>query len=115
MRIIGWIFGIPLATVILVFSIANRGDVTIDLWPLPITANLPVYLIGLGGLALGILLCVFTLGIAAFWWRVRAKHGERKLTALQKEMSALQEKLDDLQKPPPVLSLPNPDRKTTSQ
>ncbi len=114
MRIIGWLFSIPLALVVVIFSVANRGNVVVDLWPLPITIDLPVYMIGLGGLALGVVLCILTLGIAAFWWRTRAKHFERRPAAAQAEMSTLREQLADSQKAAPVLSLPHPDRKVAS-
>lgn len=46
---------IPVALAVVVFALANRQPVTIDLWPLPFAVDLPVYLAVLGALALGLL------------------------------------------------------------
>lgn len=46
---------IPVALAVVVFALANRQLVTIDLWPLPFAVDLPVYLAVLGALALGLL------------------------------------------------------------
>lgn len=46
---------VPAALAVVVFALANRQPVTLDLWPLPFAVDLPVYLAMLGALALGLL------------------------------------------------------------
>ena len=52
-RLLFWIVLVPLAAVLVVFSVANRGGVTLDLWPLPYQVDLPLYLVLLGALIVG--------------------------------------------------------------
>ena len=113
-KIIGWIIGVPLALVILVFSVANRGNVAVDMWPLPIVTEIPIYLIAFAGLALGLIVGIFTMGIAAFFWRSRARRYARRMEASRKEAGSLREELEEARKAQPVLALPQPDHRTVS-
>ncbi len=59
-RFPGWIVGVPFALLISWFAVSNRGPMTLELWPLPGSIEVPVYLGILGGLGIG-----FVLGAAA--------------------------------------------------
>ena len=51
-----WIYGLGggvLLVVLVLFSIANRTVVTVNLWPMPFTSELPLALAILGGLLFG--------------------------------------------------------------
>ena len=79
------------------FAVANRDDVTVDLWPLPIVdLQIPLYAI--------VLLAGFVgfIGGAAVGWlsaggaRRRARNAARRAQALEKDLTTLGEKIDDL-------------------
>lgn len=60
LRFPGWVLGVPLALLISWFAVSNRGSVTLEMWPIPETVEVPIYLAVLGALGLG-----FVLGAAA--------------------------------------------------
>ena len=71
-----------------VFALANREVVTVNLWPLPFDKPMPLYIAVLGAVALGLI-----LGAAASWparerMRRRARAGERRAVALERESAA---------------------------
>lgn len=68
MRVIGWIVGLPVAVLVLMFAVANRGPVTVSLDPFDTAAptafvELPLFLILFATLFLGVL-----VGGAAVWF-----------------------------------------------
>ncbi len=80
------------------FSVTNRQDVGVDLWPLPITdLQLPLYAM--------ILIAGFVgfMGGAAVGWlsaggaRRRARNEARRAQALEKNLNSLGEKIDTLE------------------
>ena len=90
MRLLYRLIFIPIAIVFVVFAVANRHDLTLMLWPLPFEIDLPVYVAVLGALVAGIL-----IGGSAQWfsdgkWRRRARAGNRKANALERELTTLQ-------------------------
>jgi uncharacterized integral membrane protein len=86
-RVVAWIVGLPLAVVVVVFAVANRQTVELDLWPLPYSIDLPIYLAVLVPLLLGLLLgAAFMLPplVAA---RRRARHERRRAESLERQAS----------------------------
>ncbi len=76
------------AVVAVVFALANRDVVTVNLWPLPFDKPMPLYIAILGAVALGLI-----LGAAASWparerMRRRARAGERRAAALERAAAA---------------------------
>jgi putative membrane protein len=61
-RLVGWIAGLPVALLLALFAAANRHDIRLELWPLPWSVDLPVYLAVLGALGLGLV-----IGLAVAW------------------------------------------------
>lgn len=77
-----------LAVLAVVFALANREVVTVNLWPLPFDKTMPLYIAVLGAVALGLI-----LGAAAAWparerMRRRARAGERRAAALERAAEA---------------------------
>ncbi len=94
MRRFSWIITVPITIVIVVFSIANRQPVTIDLWPFEFDEplRLPLFLLVLGALLVG-----FCIGAAVMWIsdgrvRNRARENYYKASHLQREVAALKRK-----------------------
>ncbi len=77
-----------LCALAVVFALANREVVTVNLWPLPFDKPMPLYIAILGAVALGLI-----LGAAAAWparekMRRRARAGERRAAALERAAAA---------------------------
>jgi lipopolysaccharide assembly protein A len=68
MRIAGWIVGVPLAVLVAAFAVANRQPIRLDLWPLPLSVDLPAYLAVLGPLLAGVL-----VGAVGTWLSLAAR------------------------------------------
>ena len=67
---------IPFGFVVIAFAIANRGAVEVSLDPLPFSFAVPLYLVAMGGLAVG-----FAVGAVAAWL---AGHGGRRRSRLDR-------------------------------
>ncbi len=81
---------IPVAAVFVIFAVANRHVLTLNLWPLPLEIDLPVYIAVLGALAAGM-----AIGGSAQWlsdgkWRRRARAGRREATALERRLTLVE-------------------------
>jgi uncharacterized integral membrane protein len=82
MRHLGRILLIIVAVLVVAFAIANRGPVTLNFWPLPFAATVPLYLVMLGALALGVAVGGIATWVRGGRWRKRARAAERESKAL---------------------------------
>ncbi|MPY70275.1 MAG: DUF1049 domain-containing protein [Alphaproteobacteria bacterium] len=87
MRILRRALFIVIALVAVVFAVSNRGTVTLNLWPLPFEAALPVYLVVLGAAGLGLILGVTVSWLAKERMWLRARSAERRADGLQREVT----------------------------
>lgn len=56
-KVIYWVLAVPLAAVIIVFSLNNRAEVALDLWPFDILAfPIPLFSVALACMAVGFLI-----------------------------------------------------------
>jgi uncharacterized integral membrane protein len=83
-----WLALLPVALIVVVFSVANRQFVTISFEPLPGAIELPLFAVGFAGIAAG-----FVLGAIGAWWagrgrRKQARADRRSLRELTKKVSA---------------------------
>lgn len=95
MRRLAWIVTLPLTLVIVVFAVANRQTVTLDLWPLEMGYRLPLF-----ALVLACLLFGFVCGIAIMWLaagktRHRARESHYRASSLEREVAYLKRKQHD--------------------
>lgn len=79
-----------LVLVLVVFSVSNRGAVTISIFPLPYEVTVPIYLVFFGGLFMGFLLAGFVA-----LWRSAMVGAERRRA--RRERSELARKVDSLE------------------
>ncbi len=89
MKRLSWILTLPLMVVAVVFAIANREAVTLDLWPLEISIQAPLFVMVLGSIVVGLF-----AGGAAVWFsggqaRRRARAARRQVAELERELSRL--------------------------
>jgi putative membrane protein len=95
MRLIYWLIAGPLIILAVLFALSNRDLVDLEIWPLPFSLPAPVYLVALGGLAVGF----FAGGIVAWFGagrtRARARAAERALRARDVELEDLRRKVKE--------------------
>ena len=91
MKILSKLLAIITATITLIFTLSNRAEVTVSLWPFDITVSAP-----LGLFVLGVWLFGMLIGATVVWLSM-IPH-KRLSRQLVREVSALETKLDELQK-----------------
>jgi len=73
----------------LVFSILNRGNVSVDLWPLTRSFEIPLFLIAIVPLIVG-----YSIGRINGW--LRSSSYKKKMKHSSKELEELHEKIKEL-------------------
>ena len=101
MRLLTWIVMLPLAIVIIAFSVANRQTMTLDLWPLPATADVPVFMVVLVGLLVGFLWGGLVAWVSGGKARRNARLNGQRARKAERELSLLRDKtMDEIPQPP---------------
>ena len=90
MKPLFWIVGVPLIFCGVVFAIANRAPVSVDLWPIADRIEMPLFVALIGALYSG-----FGLGAAIAWWAGRhsrrtGREAIRRVGQLEAELQRLQ-------------------------
>ena len=88
MKILFWVVVAFVVIVLVLFTVSNRATVTVGLWPLPQSLELPLYLALLAALLLG-----FIAGGVCVWFAGRsrrrvARERARRVVALERELAA---------------------------
>jgi len=96
-RLLSWIILTPLAVVIVVFAVSNRASVTVALWPLPFTWQLPLFLVVLAGALVGFVLGAAVAWISAGKARRRARAKTRELESTLRDVAYLQHRVATLE------------------
>ncbi|GEO81081.1 LapA family protein [Pararhodospirillum oryzae] len=81
-----WLVGLPLAVVIAVFAVNNRIEAEVSLWPTPFSVDLPVYLLVLGGVALGLVAGALMMWLSAVSLRVRLHNRDLEIRSLKRNL-----------------------------
>ncbi|MFD2262013.1 lipopolysaccharide assembly protein LapA domain-containing protein [Lacibacterium aquatile] len=87
MRRLSLLITLPLTLVCIIFAVANRQPVTIDLWPFALAVETPAFVLVLGTLFLGLLCGAGLSWIPLLNWRTRAKAREKKISKLEQELA----------------------------
>ncbi|AIB10658.1 hypothetical protein ABAZ39_01215 [Azospirillum argentinense] len=90
MRFIALIIAVPIALAAVLFAISNRGLVTLSLWPLPFTLEVPVYLATLVALVIGFLAGGVVAWNAQRRHRRRARRSSDRVSYLERELKETQ-------------------------
>jgi lipopolysaccharide assembly protein A len=88
-RRLSWLISVPITLITIIFAVWNRQLVTLDLFPLPLAPELPVYLLVLGSLFIG-----FILGGLTAW--IAARPARRQRRRMRAESDALAREVADL-------------------
>lgn len=89
--LLGWILGLPIAVVAITFAVNNRHMVKADLWPLPFSVDIPLYLAMLVPLALGLILGGAMAWIGGSRVRRLARRERRRLRDLEEQVEQLRQ------------------------
>lgn len=87
-RILGWLLAFPLIVLAVVFAVANRHDLRLELWPLPWVLDLPVYLAVLGALVLGMIIGAVATWLSGHSARANARLHRRRAESLERQLDA---------------------------
>ncbi len=85
MKRFSWILTLPLIAVAVIFSIANRESVTLDLWPFELSLQLPLFVILLVCIAFGLVVGGMATWLSAAPARRRARQARRRVAELERE------------------------------
>ena len=111
-RFLSWVFMLPAAAVVIVFAVANRGVVLVDLWPLAVAVEAPFSLFLLTALAVG-----FAFGAFGAWIsgararaqvRATARANARRAEAAERDLESLRHRAERAPKLAPEGALPPP-------
>ena len=89
MRILGWVIGIVIAIVAIVFAIHNHQILTLDLWPVPFVLTAPLFALVLASALVGLLLGWLFAWIGAGRWRRLARQRGRDIASLRTTVAQL--------------------------
>ncbi|MEE8271995.1 MAG: lipopolysaccharide assembly protein LapA domain-containing protein [Alphaproteobacteria bacterium] len=89
MRYLSWIITLPIALVVILFSVSNREPVTLGIWPLPFTVGVPLFLVVLAVLVLGIFVGGTVAWLSGRRYRRLARRQRGRLAALTAEVELL--------------------------
>ena len=97
-KVIFWIVVAPMAAAIIVFSVNNRTDVVLDLWPLDtVPVPVPVYALALAAVVVGFLAGGVVAWNSAGKSRRRARTESRRADQAERDLAAAQDRIERLQ------------------
>jgi len=88
MKFLWWIVLALAALVLILFAVSNRETVSVGLWPLPVLAELPLYLVVLGTLILGFVVGQLVAWIGGWRWRREARRLRDRIAGLERQLAA---------------------------
>ncbi len=88
-RFLVWIVIPPIAVILSLFAIANRGNVIVSIDPLPFTFALPLHLVVLGSLAVGLIAGYLVMWVSGHRTRRDFRRTRRRLATVESELHAI--------------------------
>lgn len=95
MRFLFWLLAIPVAAAAACFAVANRGPVSLELWPLPFVVEAPAFLAVLLALVSGILLGGIATWISGGRARREMRRRGRRIDTLEHEVETMRRRTID--------------------
>ena len=98
-KVFFWIVVMPLAAAVVVFSVNNRADVVLDLWPLDlVTVPLPVFAVVLAGVFAGFFMGGLVAWISGAKTRRRARREGQRADRAERELEDAETRLERQQR-----------------
>jgi len=85
-RLVHWLVTAPVALVLVVFALSNRGTVDLNFWPFDFVLEAPIYLLVLLLLVIGFALGEFVAWIMRGSHRRERRVQAKRITALEREL-----------------------------
>ena len=87
MTLIRWLITLPVVIVTIAFCVANPQNISVTWSPVHTPADIPLYTIGLGALALGFIWGVFLMGLQAIRLRLLTRRQRKQIEKLDKTLA----------------------------
>ena len=91
-HLLSLIIGVPVAVVVVIFSIANRDRVTADLWTFEVSQSLPLFVLVLCSFVVGFLVGAAIMWLSSGRTRDKARENYYKASHLERELAAIRRK-----------------------
>lgn len=114
MKRFSWILTLPLIVVAVIFAIANREPITLDLWPFEASPRLPLFVILLACVGFGLAVGGLATWLSAVPARQRARQARRRVAELEREAVRLRQERDRAVGAPEPAPEPKPEPKRRS-
>ena len=88
--LINWGVLLPLAAIVVSFALSNRQVVTMDLWPLDMSLERPLYLVVLLAVLAGFVIGLVIMWITAGRARAKARRETFRAKTLERQLADLQ-------------------------
>jgi len=92
-----WAVAVCFGLFIIMFSLANRVQIEVDIWPLPLTQQIPLYQLLLACLGFGVLWGGFAAWLSAGTVRKKARAAIRRAEAAEKDARHHEERNEQLE------------------
>ncbi|MEM9287935.1 MAG: LapA family protein [Pseudomonadota bacterium] len=96
LRLFSVLIFLTLAAICIWLAVANRDLVTLSLSPVDISLDMPLFFVGLIGVAIGIVAVLPTATVRAFLLRRKLAKANKEIARLQAEKDALTNECDGL-------------------
>ena len=90
MKHFSWILTVPLTVVVIVFAVANREFVPLDLWPFEFAVQVPIFALVLCSMFVGFLIGALAMWLSSGKQRRRARAARGRLAKLEREVQVQQ-------------------------
>lgn len=97
MKYLSWIITVPLLAIAVIFAVQHREPVVLDLWPLPIQLQPPLYLVVLLSIFVGFLIGGIVTWLSQGRHRRRARERRFRIEDLERELAAARRKTEQLE------------------
>ena len=88
-----------IAIFLILFAVSNRETVSVEFWPLPFLADVPLYLLCFLSLVIGALIGVAIAWMAGHGKRRELRSRRRRIEALERELTATQSQIGNNAEP----------------
>ena len=87
MILIRWFLTLPVVIVTVAFCVANPQNISVTWSPVHPVADIPLYAIGLGAMALGFVWGVLLMALQAFQLRLQARRQRKQIEKLETQLA----------------------------
>lgn len=92
LRVLSFCITLPLSLFVILFAIANTGDVTARLAFFDISLDMPQYVLSLGLMALGFICGGVMVWLNLYGYRIRYWQAQRKIAKYEGEITMIKER-----------------------